>query len=228
MLRDGLGRNRPLHELELVDQRGFQHAPHALGLGAVEEIVAREEARPRIGQRAAQRMRAGQHPLARGAQQILEFGRDARLISCAAHSKGQPQDALRLAPRFHGPAGTKRPAGARDGAGLAASRDDRDPDAPAGREGPGGAVRERRARRRHALRTCRCWSICSARSSASPGAWTASRDELREVGETLAFLRQPEPPGGWREALDMLPLLRTVMAMKPQDRRHARPARRSC
>jgi len=40
--------------------------------------------------------------------------------------------------------------------------------------------------------------------------------ELREVGETLAFLRQPEPPGGWREALDMLPLLRTVMAMKPK------------
>ncbi len=41
-------------------------------------------------------------------------------------------------------------------------------------------------------------------------------EELREVGETLAFLRQPEPPGGWREALDMLPLLRTVMAMKPK------------
>ena len=41
-------------------------------------------------------------------------------------------------------------------------------------------------------------------------------DQLREVGETLAFLRQPEPPGGWREALDMLPLLRTVMAMKPK------------
>jgi 4-hydroxy-3-polyprenylbenzoate decarboxylase len=40
--------------------------------------------------------------------------------------------------------------------------------------------------------------------------------ELRQVGETLAFLRQPEPPGGWREALDMLPLLRTVMAMKPR------------
>ena len=41
-------------------------------------------------------------------------------------------------------------------------------------------------------------------------------EELREVGETLAFLRQPEPPGGWREALDMLPMLRTVMAMKPK------------
>ncbi len=41
-------------------------------------------------------------------------------------------------------------------------------------------------------------------------------DQLRQVGETLAFLRQPEPPGGWREALDMLPLLKTVMAMKPR------------
>ena len=41
-------------------------------------------------------------------------------------------------------------------------------------------------------------------------------DQLREVGETLAFLRQPEPPGGWREAMEMLPLLRTVMTMKPK------------
>ncbi|MBF0249577.1 MAG: UbiD family decarboxylase [Alphaproteobacteria bacterium] len=41
-------------------------------------------------------------------------------------------------------------------------------------------------------------------------------EELKGVGETLAFLRQPEPPGGWREALDMAPILRTVMAMKPK------------
>src|SRR5205085_892536 len=49
-------------------------------------------------------------------------------------------------------------------------------------------------------------------------AWGMNREphELRAVGETLAFLRQPEPPGGWREALDMLPMLRTVMAMKPR------------
>ncbi|HMK67215.1 MAG TPA: UbiD family decarboxylase, partial [Stellaceae bacterium] len=40
--------------------------------------------------------------------------------------------------------------------------------------------------------------------------------QLREVGETLAFLKQPEPPGGWREALEMFPLLRTVLAMKPR------------
>jgi len=49
-------------------------------------------------------------------------------------------------------------------------------------------------------------------------AWGMDREphQLRAVGETLAFLRQPEPPGGWREALDMLPMLRTVMAMKPK------------
>jgi len=49
-------------------------------------------------------------------------------------------------------------------------------------------------------------------------AWGMDRepDGLREIGETLAFLRQPEPPGGFREALGMLPLLKTVMAMQPK------------
>ena len=41
-------------------------------------------------------------------------------------------------------------------------------------------------------------------------------DELRAFGEQLAFLRQPEPPGGWREALAMLPMVKTVFAMKPK------------
>ena len=49
-------------------------------------------------------------------------------------------------------------------------------------------------------------------------AWGMDREPgaLREIGETLAFLKQPKPPGGWREALDLLPLLRTVMAMRPR------------
>ncbi|NQV83442.1 MAG: UbiD family decarboxylase [Rhodospirillales bacterium] len=49
-------------------------------------------------------------------------------------------------------------------------------------------------------------------------AWGMSREpgQLREVGETLAFLRQPEPPDGFRDALKSLPLLKTVMAMKPK------------
>lgn len=40
--------------------------------------------------------------------------------------------------------------------------------------------------------------------------------QLREIGETLAFLRQPEPPNGWREAMEMLPLVKTVMSMHPK------------
>ena len=49
-------------------------------------------------------------------------------------------------------------------------------------------------------------------------AWGMDREphDLREIGETLAFLRQPEPPGGWREALEMLPMLKTAMSMKPR------------
>ncbi|HXI86701.1 MAG TPA: UbiD family decarboxylase [Parvularculaceae bacterium] len=38
---------------------------------------------------------------------------------------------------------------------------------------------------------------------------------LRAVGETLAFLRQPEPPAGIKDAMELLPFAKTVMAMKP-------------
>ena len=49
-------------------------------------------------------------------------------------------------------------------------------------------------------------------------AWGMEREpaQLREVGETLAFLRQPEPPGGLREAWEKWPLLKQVMAMRPK------------
>ena len=40
--------------------------------------------------------------------------------------------------------------------------------------------------------------------------------DLRAVGETLAFLRQPEPPGGFKEAVSMLPLVKTVLSMRPK------------
>ncbi len=40
--------------------------------------------------------------------------------------------------------------------------------------------------------------------------------ELREVGKTLAFLRQPEPPGGWKEAIELLPVMKSAMNMKPK------------
>ncbi len=49
-------------------------------------------------------------------------------------------------------------------------------------------------------------------------AWGMERapHELREVGETLAFLRQPEPPGGLKDAWEKLPLVRQVLAMRPK------------
>ncbi len=40
--------------------------------------------------------------------------------------------------------------------------------------------------------------------------------DLREVGELLAQLRQPEPPRSLREAAALLPLVKTVLAMKPR------------
>jgi len=49
-------------------------------------------------------------------------------------------------------------------------------------------------------------------------AWGMGRepDSLRELGETLAFLRQPEPPGGFKEAVGMLPLVKTALSMRPK------------
>ncbi len=49
-------------------------------------------------------------------------------------------------------------------------------------------------------------------------AWGMDRtpDRLREVGDTLAFLRQPEPPDGVKDTLEKLPLLKTVMSMRPK------------
>jgi 4-hydroxy-3-polyprenylbenzoate decarboxylase len=41
-------------------------------------------------------------------------------------------------------------------------------------------------------------------------------EELRQVGEAMAFLRQPEPPQGLKQAASMLPLLKTVLTMKPK------------
>ncbi len=45
--------------------------------------------------------------------------------------------------------------------------------------------------------------------------------DLREVGDLLAFLRQPEPPQGIAGAVKMLPLMKTVMSMRPKTVRSA-------
>ena len=40
-------------------------------------------------------------------------------------------------------------------------------------------------------------------------------DKLVNLGNNLAFLRQPQPPEGWKEAIKMMPLLKTIFSMKP-------------
>lgn len=42
-------------------------------------------------------------------------------------------------------------------------------------------------------------------------------ENLSKLGETLAFLRQPTPPEGWREALKMMPLVKSIFTMNPND-----------
>ena len=46
-------------------------------------------------------------------------------------------------------------------------------------------------------------------------------DALREIGRLLAFLRQPEPPKGFRDAWDQLPVFRKVLSMAPKKVRKA-------
>ena len=49
-------------------------------------------------------------------------------------------------------------------------------------------------------------------------AWGMGREPggLRELGELLAFLRQPQPPESLKAAWDMAPLLKLALAMKPK------------
>jgi 4-hydroxy-3-polyprenylbenzoate decarboxylase len=46
-------------------------------------------------------------------------------------------------------------------------------------------------------------------------------DALREIGRLLAFLKEPEPPKGMREAWEKLPIFRKVLDMAPKQRRSA-------
>jgi 4-hydroxy-3-polyprenylbenzoate decarboxylase len=49
-------------------------------------------------------------------------------------------------------------------------------------------------------------------------AWGMDREphQLRELGQTLAFFRQPQPPESFGQALEMLPLVKLALAMKPK------------
>ncbi|MCP3850079.1 MAG: 3-octaprenyl-4-hydroxybenzoate decarboxylase, partial [Gammaproteobacteria bacterium] len=40
--------------------------------------------------------------------------------------------------------------------------------------------------------------------------------ELREIGKLLAFLKEPEPPKGFKAALETLPIYRKVLDMAPK------------
>lgn len=44
---------------------------------------------------------------------------------------------------------------------------------------------------------------------------------LREIGELLAFLKEPDPPKGFRDALSKLPIFKQVMNMGPKELRSA-------
>ena len=54
-----------------------------------------------------------------------------------------------------------------------------------------------------------------------------SVEALREVGKLLAYLKEPEPPKGLKDAWDKLPVLKQVLDMAPKIV-SARRARRSC
>ncbi|MDQ6976032.1 MAG: 4-hydroxy-3-polyprenylbenzoate decarboxylase [Mariprofundaceae bacterium] len=48
-----------------------------------------------------------------------------------------------------------------------------------------------------------------------------SADELRDVGELLAYLKEPEPPKGFRDAWQKLPILKQVLNMNPKVQKKA-------
>ncbi|MFT6028674.1 MAG: 4-hydroxy-3-polyprenylbenzoate decarboxylase [Oleiphilaceae bacterium] len=53
------------------------------------------------------------------------------------------------------------------------------------------------------------------------GMGQANVEALREVGKLLAFLKEPEPPKGMRDAWQKLPIFKKVMNMSPKDIRNA-------
>ena len=48
-----------------------------------------------------------------------------------------------------------------------------------------------------------------------------SIEKLREVGELLAYLRQPDPPKGLKDAWDKMPVLKQVLNMAPKELKNA-------
>lgn len=48
------------------------------------------------------------------------------------------------------------------------------------------------------------------------GMGTEDVSALRDIGKLLACLKEPEPPSGWRDAWDKIPLLKQVLSMTPR------------
>ena len=51
--------------------------------------------------------------------------------------------------------------------------------------------------------------------------------QLREIGKTLAYLKEPEPPKGIKDAFAKLPLLKDIWSMAPKTSKTP-PASKSC
>jgi len=48
-----------------------------------------------------------------------------------------------------------------------------------------------------------------------------SSDELREIGTLLAYLKEPEPPKGFKDIWGKLPILKQILNMSPKKKKHA-------
>ena len=108
-----------------------------------------------------------------------------------------------------------------EGAGLDRPGDDRDPDPADRRRRSGGAVREAVKADGTPSDMPVLVNLFGTVKRVAMGVTMGGRErtsamDLREVGELLAQLRQPEPPRSLREAAALLPLVKTVLAMKPK------------
>ena len=68
---------------------------------------------------------------------------------------------------------------------------------------------------------CRCCATCLARRSAWQWVWAEEVSALREVGKLLAFLKEPEPPKGFRDLFDKMPQFKQVLNMPTKRLRNA-------
>jgi len=63
--------------------------------------------------------------------------------------------------------------------------------------------------------------ICDRTLRAAYGMGESSTDALREVGKLLAFLKEPDPPKGLKDAWQSLPIFKKVLDMAPKTTRNA-------